>query len=108
MSAASSIAQLRERLGVVWLARTEQERRMLGIGGAAAAVALVYVLFVGPALSARAQLQKDLPQLRQQAAQWRAMAREAGELSRQPVLQVTPMTKESLAASLAALGMTPQ
>jgi general secretion pathway protein M len=36
------------------------------------------------------------------------MAREAGELSGQPVLQVSPMTKESLAASLSALGMTPQ
>jgi general secretion pathway protein M len=108
MSAASSIAQLRERLGVYWLARTDQERRMLSLGGAAAAVALVYALFIGPALDGRARLQKDLPQLRQQAAQLQAMAREAGELSGQPVLQVSPMTKESLAASLSALGMTPQ
>jgi general secretion pathway protein M len=108
MSAASSIAQLRERLGVYWLARTDQERRMLSIGAAAAVVALVYSVFIDPALSGRARLQKDLPQLRQQAAQLQAMARDAGELSRQPAQQVTPMTKESLTASLTALGMTPQ
>jgi general secretion pathway protein M len=108
MSAASSFAQLRERLGVYWLARTDQERRMLSIGAAAAVVALVYSVFIDPALTGRDRLQKDLPQLRQQAAQLKAMAREAGELSQQPVVQVTPMTKESLAASLATLGMTPQ
>jgi general secretion pathway protein M len=108
MSAASSLAQLRERLGVYWLARTDKERRMLSIGGAVAAIALVYSVFIDPALTGRARLQKDLPQLRQQSAQLKAMAREAGELGSQPVLQVTPMTKEGLTASLSALGMTPQ
>jgi general secretion pathway protein M len=108
MSAASSIAQLRERLAVYWLARTEQERRYLAVGGAVAAAALVYALFIGPALSGRAQLQKELPQLRQQAAQLQAMAQEAGALAGQPAVQVSPMTKESLTASLAALSITPQ
>jgi general secretion pathway protein M len=108
MSAASNIAQLRERLAVYWLARTEKERRTLAIGGAVAAAALVYALFIGPALSGRAQLQKDLPQLRQQAAQLQAMALEAGELARQPAVQVSPMSKESLTASLTALSITPQ
>ena len=108
MSAASSIAQVRERLAVSWLARTEQERKFLAIGGALALLALVYALFVAPALAGRAQLEKDLPQLRQQAAQLRAMALEAGELARQPAVQVAPMTRESLTASLAALSITPQ
>jgi general secretion pathway protein M len=108
MSAASNIGQLRERLAVVWLARTEQERKFLAIGAGVALVALVYLLFVSPALSGRAQLEKDLPQLRQQAAQLRAMALEAGELARQPVAQVAPMTRESLTASLVALGITAQ
>jgi general secretion pathway protein M len=67
----------------------------------------VYALFIDPALTGRAKLEKALPQMRQEAAQMRAMAQEAGELARQPVLQVTPMTRESLAASLAALSMTP-
>lgn len=108
MSAVSSIAQWRERMAVAWLARTEQERKYLAAAAAVAALALVYALFVSPAVSGRAQLEKDLPQLRQQAAQLRAMALEAGELARQPVVQVAPMTRESLTASLAALGITPQ
>lgn len=108
MSTASSIAQLRERFALLWLARTEQERTYLTVGAIVAVCALIYVLFVGPALTGRAQLEKDLPQLRQQAAQLRAMALEAGELARQPVAQVTPMTRESLSASLSALGITAQ
>ena len=108
MSAASSIAQWKERLALAWLARTEQERKYLAIGGAVAAVALVYALFVAPALAGKAQLEKDLPLLRTENAQLRAMALEAGELARQPVVQVTPMTRESVTASLAALSITPQ
>jgi general secretion pathway protein M len=107
MSAVSSIAQLRERLTVAWLARTDQERKMLAIGGAVAALALVYALFVAPAVSGRAQLEKTLPQMRQDAAQMRSLALEAGELARQPALQVAPMTRDSLAASLATLSVTP-
>lgn len=108
MNAASSIAQWKERLALAWLARTEQERKYLAVGGALAALALVYALFVAPALAGKAQLEKDLPLLRTQNAQLRAMALEAGELARQPVVQVTPMTRESLTASLAALSITPQ
>jgi general secretion pathway protein M len=108
MSAASTIAQLKQGLAVYWLARTEQERKYLGVGGAVVLLALVYALFIDPALSGRAALQKDLPQLHQQAAQLRAMALEAGELARQPVPQVVPMTREMLSSSLAARSMTPK
>lgn len=108
MNAAGSIAQLKERLAVAWLARTEQERRYLAIGGAVAALALVYALFIAPALAGRARLEQELPQLRTENAQLRAMAAEAAELARQPVLQVAPMTRESLTASLTAMSLTAQ
>jgi general secretion pathway protein M len=107
MSAVTKIAQLRERLAVAWLARTEQERKLLTIGGAVAAVLLVYALGIAPAVSGRAQLEKTLPQLRQDAAQMRAMALEAGALAGQPAQQVQPITRDSLAASLAAVSITP-
>jgi general secretion pathway protein M len=107
MSAANSFAQWKEKLALAWLARTEQERKYLAIGAAVAALVLVYALFIAPALAAKARLEKELPQLRTQNAQLRAMALEAGELARQPVVQVTPMTRESLVASLAALSITP-
>ena len=107
MSAASNFAQSKEKLAVAWLARTEQERKYLAIGGALAALALVYGLFIAPALAAKARLEQELPQLRTQNAQLRSMALEAGELARQPAVQVTPMTRESLTAGLAALSITP-
>ena len=94
MSAASNVAQWKERLALAWLARTEQERKFLAIGAALAALALVYGLFVAPAFAGKAALEKALPQLRTQNAELRAMALEAGELARQPVVPVTPMTRE--------------
>jgi general secretion pathway protein M len=107
MSAANNFAQWKEKAAVAWMARTEQERKYLAVGAAVVALVLVYALFIGPALTGKSELQKELPQLRTQNAQLRAMALEAGELARQPVAQVTPMTRESLTTSLAALSITP-
>ena len=108
MSASSSFGNLKSQLAVDWLARTEQERKFLTIGGGVVLGALVYLLFISPAVTGRAQLQKALPQLRQDAAQLRTMALEAGDLARQPPAQGTPMARETLAASLTAMGMNPQ
>jgi general secretion pathway protein M len=106
MSAASKVSKLRESLSLAWMARTEQERKFLGAGAAVALLALVYLLCIDPALSGSAQLRKDLPRLRQEAAQLQALALEAGELARQPVLQPTPMSRETLSAGLVARGLS--
>lgn len=104
----NGLNMIKERLGVWWLARTEQERRYLAVGAAVVLLALLYMVFVAPALSGRAKLEKELPQLRQQAAQLQAMAQEAAELAKQAPPQVTPMSRESLTASLAARSLTAQ
>ena len=108
MSAASSLSKLRSQLAVGWMARTEQERKFLTIGAGVVVGALVYLLFISPATTGRAQLEKALPQLRQEAAQLRTMAVEASELSRQPPAQGAPMSRETLTASLTGVGLTPQ
>jgi general secretion pathway protein M len=108
MSFASLISQWRARALAYWVARTDQERKFLTIGAVVGLLALVYLLFVAPALEGRAQLRRSLPQLRQQAAQLQALAQEATELNAQPVPQVTPMTREALAASMATRGLTAQ
>jgi hypothetical protein len=84
MSLATNIAQYRERAKALWLARTEQERRFLAIGGAVVLLALLYLILVDPAVEGRAQLRRSLPQLRQQAAELQAMAQEAGKLAAAP------------------------
>jgi general secretion pathway protein M len=107
MSAMTAITQLRDQFTLYWLARTEQERKYLTVGGATVAGALVYMLFIAPPLAGRAALNAQLPALRLEASKMQALALEAGELSRQPALQVTPMTRETLTASLTARSLTP-
>ena len=102
MSAVKAIAQLRDQLSLYWLARTEKERRYLTVGGATVLGALVYSLFVAPALEGRDKLNAQLPQLRQEAAKMQALSLQAGELARLPSPTAAPMTKESLTASLVA------
>jgi general secretion pathway protein M len=108
MSFASTIGQWRERALAYWLARSDQERTYLTVGGAVVLLALGWLLLAAPALEGRATLRRALPQLHQQSAQLRAMAQEAATLNSQPAPQVAPMSREALVASLAARGLTPQ
>lgn len=108
MKASQSIGRLKERIAVYWLARTEQERKYLTVGGAVVLATLVYMIFIDPALTGRAALRQALPEMRQQAAELQAMALEASALAAQPVTQPTPMTREALTASLAARSIKAQ
>ena len=107
MKATQSIGQLKERLAVYWLARTEQERKYLTVGGAVVLATLIYMIFIDPALTGRTELRQKLPELRQDAAELQALALEASQLAARPVPQPTPMTRESLSAGLAARSLTP-
>jgi len=108
MSFATTIAQYRERANALWLARTEQERRFLAVGGAVVLLAVLYLLLVDPAVEGRAQLRRQLPQLRQQAAELQAMAQEANALARAPATQIPPITREAVDSSLNGRGLKPQ
>jgi general secretion pathway protein M len=108
MSLATNIAQYRERVKALWLARTEQERRFLSVGGAVVLLALLYLILVAPAAEGRAQLRRSLPQLRQQAAELQAMAQEAARLAAAPSTQATPLTREAVNTGLSSRSLTPQ
>jgi general secretion pathway protein M len=103
----NALNQIKEQVALAWLARTEQERRFLSAGGAVVLLALLYLIFVAPALNGRAQLNKDLPRLRQDAALMQALAIDAAQLAHLPPVQLVPMSKESLTASLAARSIVP-
>ncbi|MDC8760460.1 type II secretion system protein GspM [Janthinobacterium fluminis] len=94
--------------GTFWQQRSEQERQFLGVGGAVAALALLYAVLIGPAVSGREALLKELPQLRLDAAEIEGLARQAAELTRQAPPPPEPMSRASLSASLAAQGLTAQ
>lgn len=91
-----------------WIARSEQEQKFLAGGGGAVALALLYSLLIAPALDGRAKLQRDLPQLRQEAADMAALAQQARELAGQAPVVAAPLGRDSLNASLKARGLTPQ
>jgi general secretion pathway protein M len=108
MSKQNPIQELRAQADAFWQVRTEQERKLLRIGGIVVGLALFYGVLVDPALSGRAALQKSLPQLRQQAAEMQAMAREAQALQSQNTIAPTPMTRDNLNSGLVARGLNPQ
>jgi general secretion pathway protein M len=103
-----SINGYRAAAATWWSARTEQEQRMLSIGGAVVALGLVWGVLVDPALSGRARLQKELPQLNQQVAELQALAGEASQLAAQPAVQPQPLNKDAVAARLQASGLATQ
>lgn len=96
---------LRERALAYWLARTDQERKFLAVGGAVVLVALVYALLLAPAVEGRDSLRASLPALRQQAAQLQTLAAEAQALAANPAPPAAPMTAEALNASMAQRGL---
>ena len=104
----AALATRQQAMQAFWAERTAQERKLLTIGAVVAGLALVYAVFFEPAWNGRIELQKSLPELRQQAAQLQALAREAGELSRQTPVQVAPMSRDSVDASLKARGLSAQ
>jgi general secretion pathway protein M len=108
MSKPNPLTTLRTRADAFWQVRTEQERKLLRIGGIVIGLALFYSIAVDPAVSGAAQLHKELPQLHQQAAEMQVMAREAQALQGQNTIAPTPMTRDTLNAGLSARGLNPQ
>ena len=104
----AKLQNLRSGVSAFWQARNEQEQRMLAIGGAVVGLALFYSLLVAPAMDGSAQLRKSLPQLRQNVAELKSLARTANELAARAPLQAPPMTRAALDNSLAAGGIKPQ
>ncbi len=92
-------------LQTFWNERNVRERSMLATAFAVVALGLIWVLLLDPALSGREQLARALPDLRQQAAEVRALAREAGTADRRNPAKVAPVTREGVVASLARRGL---
>ncbi|WP_374586208.1 type II secretion system protein GspM [Pseudoduganella sp.] len=103
-----TINNYRARAAAWWGARTEQEQRMLTIGGAVVAFGFVYGVLVDPAWTGRDRLRQDLPRLNQQVAELQALAGEAAQLAASPPVQPQALTKDGVTARLQASGLTPQ
>ena len=108
MNMASLLNKSKQSITDFWAAREARERVTLSVGVAAVAFVLFYVLLIDPALTGRDQLNKSLPNLRQQAAQLQALAKEAAVFSGKSTQPVTAITEESIKTALASKGFKPQ
>jgi general secretion pathway protein M len=102
------LAPARDRFTVMWLSRTDQERKFLSVGAAILGVTFFYLTLLAPAIEGRALLKRALPALKIQAAQLRTMADEARALASQTPPQVAPLSREGITSSLTARGLSPQ
>ena len=91
-----------------WTMRDARERALLTVAAAVIVLGLTYALLFAPALASREQLNKNLPLLRQQAAQLQALAKEAALLSAKPTTPSAVLSKESMTAALTRNNLKPQ
>lgn len=91
-----------------WQARNERERKQLALALAVALFALVYMVLIEPAYLGRQQMKKNLPALRQQAAELQALSKDAAAMANVTVPMAPDMTREGVEAAIARAGMSPQ
>jgi len=75
---------LKKILSEFWAARATRERQFLLAGGGALALALLYAIFVAPAVGRIGELQRQLPVTRARAARLEALIAEAKSLRALP------------------------
>ena len=98
-----------QSLSDFWQARNPRERAILALALAIIVLSILYLILIEPALKARDQLSRQVPQLRQQVAQMQSLAKEAANLPAPSAPQTpSPLSQESVAASLASHGLKPQ
>lgn len=108
MNLAGLINRSRPALSEFWEARNLRERTLLALAALVVAIGLVYSVLIDPALTGRKQLNSDLPVLRQQVAQLRALEKQAALLSATPAVPPAAMTREGIEAALARNGLKAQ
>lgn len=108
MSAPGIFSELQESASNFWMERNARERSMLTAAFAVIVLGLIYALLLGPAIDGRAQLEKSLPPLRQQAAEMQALSRQAAALANTGATPPATVTRESIDASLSRRGLKPQ
>jgi general secretion pathway protein M len=106
MTMRDTVLQARTAWTVFWKARNRRERSFLIAATAACVIAAVYALLIEPALTKRVSLEKNLPLLRQQAAQMQRLSQQVTQLpAAQPF--ATGFSRQTVETSLKGLGLTP-
>ena len=108
MNLSGLINQYRQSFSAFLAARDARERALLSAAAVAVLLGLYYALLIGPALAGREHLNRNLPVLRQQAAQLQALAQEAAVFSGKSAPVAAAVSEESIRTALAHKGLQPQ
>jgi len=103
-----TLTQFRNSLAEFWNKREAREQKMLSIGTFVVSLLLVYALLVDPALTGRAKLKRELPELHQQVAQMQALSKQVSALAAKPMPVADPVTRERINATLAQYSLAAQ
>jgi general secretion pathway protein M len=94
------LSVLRDSVRAYWQQRDARERRMLLLGLTVVVLGFVYGVLIDPALSGRAKLKAQIPQLRLQAARMDALAKQSTELSSLNAENIAPVSREMVESGL--------
>lgn len=108
MSLPILLKQAQQSYARFWTARPPREQTILTAGAAVVVLALVHLILVEPALTGREKLNRDLPTLRQQAAELQALSKQVAALSSKAAAPLPAISRETVEAALARSGLTPQ
>jgi general secretion pathway protein M len=108
MNAIARLNDLKQSLFSFWNERNKREQNMLAAAIAVVVIGLIYALLIDPAIAGRADLEKKLPAMRQQAAEVQALAKETAGLISTSTVAPPPVSKESIESSLTKKGLKPQ
>ncbi|MBC3879768.1 type II secretion system protein M [Undibacterium sp. LX40W] len=93
--------ELIEEIKSSWTKRELRERRILSFIGLITLVSIVYLVGVEPALRNRSNLEKSIPQLKQNAAKMTDLAAQYSALSKTLSEGVAPISRELIESTLA-------
>lgn len=99
---------LKQSLSTFWGERNRREQNLLAAACVVIVLGLIYALLIDPAFTGRKEMEKKLPALREQAAEVRALAEEAGKTGRRNATPPPVVTRESIENSLNGRGLKPQ
>mgnify|MGYP001792443316 CR=1 FL=1 len=91
-----------------WQQRNAKERRLLSIATIVVLFALIYWVFVNPAISNKAKLEASIPQLRQQVSEMAVMSGQYAQIATAMTENIEPVKREVLEASLLRKGIKAQ
>lgn len=99
---------MKENFAAFWQQRNAKERRMLSIASIIVLSAMIFWIFVNPAISGKAKLDVAIPQLRQQVSEMAVMSGQYAQIAAALTGNSEPVTREMLEASLLRKGIKVQ